>query len=120
MKMSLVSPLECCHVDTCLPDYWRGDSRAHLSIIAYPGMTLKEIKSALHSELNQGAIGGNDPRTWDDSGDVGDVWYKRAHAAINAIKPANKGQRRFFTDIEQQDEDADFSVYAYFVFVEKD
>lgn len=117
--MSLVSPLECCHVDTCLPDYWRGDSRAHLSIPVYPGMTLKEIKSALRSELNQGAIGGNDPRTRDDSGDVGDVWYKRAHAAINAIKPANKGQRRFFTHLEEQDEDADFSVYAYFVFVEK-
>ena len=37
------------------------------------------------------------------------------HAAVNRIKPNKKGQRRFFTDLEEQDEDSE-SVYAYFVF----
>lgn len=117
IKKSLVPALECLHADTCLPDYWGGHHLAHVSIPVYRPMTLSDIKRALHSEVSQGAIAGNDPRTCDDSGDVGDAWHFRAHAAINRIKPSTKGQRRFFTDIAQ-DGDQDYSVYAFFVFEE--
>jgi hypothetical protein len=118
MKMSLVPPLECCHAGTCLPDYWGGHHLPHIAIVAYPKSTMRDIKRALHAELNAGEVAGNDPATWDYSGELGDVWYKRVHAAINKMKPANKGQRTFFGDLESVfEEDSDYFVYAYFVFM---
>lgn len=116
IKMSLVPPLECLHADTCLPDYWGGHHLAHVSIPVYTGMSLRDIKRALHSEVSSGVISGSDGRTRDDSGDVGDAWYKRAHAAINKMRPSIKGKRKFFEDLDEPSEDDDFSVYAYFVF----
>ena len=109
--------LECKHADTCLPDYWSGHHLAHVQIPVYQRMTLKMIKEELHSELNQGAIAGNEPLTQDDSGPDGDKWFKAAHAAVNRIKPATKGQRSFFNDLEEPDEDSE-TVYAFFVFDE--
>ncbi len=117
IKTSLVPKLECVHADTCLPDYWGGHYLAHISIPIYKALSLAEIKSALRSELNEGAIGGSDERTRDDSGDIGDAWLYRAHAAINRIKPSKNGKRVFFDDVPI-DDDADYSVYAYFVFCE--
>lgn len=119
IKRSLVAPLECVHLDTCLPDYWGGHHLAWVCIPIYKALSLAEIKSAIHSELNQGAIGGSDERTRDDSGEIGDTWFYRAHAAVNKIKPSKKGKRRFFTDVETpKDDESDNCVYAYFVFRE--
>ena len=117
VKRSLVPQLECRYVDTCLPDYFSGHHLAWICIPIYKAMSLAEIKSAIHSELTQGAIGGSDKRTRDDSGEIGDTWFYRAHAAVDRIKPSKKGQRRFFADVPI-DDDADYSVYAYFVFGE--
>jgi len=80
-------------------------------------MKLSDIKRELRNELNQGAIGGNDPRTSDDSGKDGERWYNAALAAVNKIKPNVKNQRRFFMELEKQTYD-DEGVYAFFVFVE--
>jgi hypothetical protein len=67
-----------------------------------------------------GAIGGSDSRTQDDSGKADDLWFTAAHAAIKKMKPAVKGQRRFFMDLEKQTEnDYGDSVYAFFVFAEQ-
>lgn len=119
IKKSLVPQLECVHADTCLPDYWGGHHLAHISIPVYGRMSLRDIKSALRSELNQGAIGGSDERTRDDSGEIGDAWFYRAHAAVNRIKPSKKGQRLFFADVEPpNDDELEECVYAYFVFCE--
>lgn len=117
--MTTTKKLECIHADTCLPDYWGGHHLPHVQIIVSKGMTLKAIKEELHSELNQGAVAGNNPIVYDDSGEDGDRWYRRAHAAVNRIKPTNKGQRRFFLDLEESDDD-EFGelVYAFFVFRE--
>ena len=115
MKHSLVPPLECCHADTCLPDYWSGHHLAHISISVHSEMSLSDIKQALHSELNHGAIAGSDMRTHDGSGEIGDVWYYRAHAAINAIKASS---RRPFKGLEDMESEED-SVYAYFVFKDR-
>lgn len=117
---------DCVHADTCLPDYWSGHHLPHVSIPVYKGMTLKEIKTAIRSEIIQGAIAGND----DDSDLLShsfippdkekraDQLTRAVHAAVNRITPAKKGQRKFFTDLEKDAEDNDCSVYAYFVFVE--
>lgn len=112
--------LECAHVDTCLSDFWGGHHLAHVQIPATRGMTLAEVKRQLHSELNQGAVAGNDERTRDGSGEEGDAWYKAAHAAVNKIKPAVKGTRRVFMDLEEtpEDDDCGETVWAYFVFQE--
>lgn len=112
--------LECCHADTCLPDYWGGHHLAHLQIPVYTGMSLMAIKDALHAELSHGAVMGNEPLSREDSGKAGDQWYKAAHAAVNRMRPAKKHQRRFFTDIEssENEDDCGGSVYAFFVFVD--
>ena len=118
--------LEIVHAETCLPDYWRGHHKAHLSIPVYKGMTLKEIKSGILHELAHGAIMGGDSVaealsdcsrcTPEEQARI----YKKAKAAINRLKPAIKGQRRFFLDLEETGEDDGWGsqVYAYFVFVE--
>ena len=112
--------LNCQHADTCLSDFWGGHHLAHVSIPVWRGMTPAEVRRQLHSEINQGAIAGSDDRTRDDSGAVGDAWFKAAHAAINRdVRPARKGARRLFLDLEPEtDDDCGESVYAYFVFAD--
>lgn len=118
--------LELVHADTCLPDYWGGHHKAHISINVWPGMTLRDIKESLRNELRWGAIAGNNTCARMLASDfvlpehekLADQYVRAAHAAINRIKPAKKGQRKFFTDLENQNEDCDYSIYAYFVFVE--
>lgn len=119
---------ECCHVDTCLPDYWGGHHLPHVSIPVYPGMSMKAIKDAIKSELLHGAVCGNTKEAkmlyrsyvGPDNASYADACTKAAYAAVNRMKPAKKGQRKFFTDIEESSEDDDCSVYAYFVFVMED
>lgn len=113
-----MSKLECVLTDVCLPDYFSGDSRPWLTIPVYKGMTLKEIKTQLHSEINHDAIGGN-AQIWDMSQKESDRWYRRAHAAINRIKPTKKRQRKFFNDLEESNQDEfEDTVQAFFVFIE--
>lgn len=114
--------LECVHVDTCLPDFWSGHHLAHVQIPVYKGIHISEVKRQLHSELSQGAVMGSNPLTQDDSGDDGDKWYKKAHAAVNRIQPSIKGKRRMFDDLDEipDDDDNCDTVYAYFVFVDKE
>lgn len=113
--------LEVAHVDTCISCYWSGHHLAHVQIPVYKGMHISEVKRQLHSELAEGAVMGNNPLTRDDSGDDGDKWYKKAHAAVNRIQPGIKGKRRMFENLDEMPDDYDGeSVYAYFVFVEKE
>lgn len=106
--------LEIHHTDTCLPGYFSGDARPWLCVPVTNRTSCTSLRNDLHSELSQGAIGGNDPITRDDSGLEGDKWFKAAHAAINRCI---KGARRPFATLEDETEDCE-SVYAYFVFVE--
>lgn len=119
--------LECSHVDTCLPDYWSGHHLPHVQIPVYRGMTLKEIKSSISDELRMGYVMGSTDYARLLSADMvnpeevkqADKLTKAAYAAVNRIKPNKKGQRKFFTELEESDEnDCSDSVYAYFVFIE--
>lgn len=111
--------LNCVNTDICLPDYFSGDSRSWICVPIHSKMSFKELREALHSEINQGAIGGNNPLIYDGSGAEGDKWYKEVHAAINRdIKPAKKFGRRPFPSIGAESDDGEYSVYAYFVFIE--
>lgn len=108
--------LECCHVDTCLPDYFGGHRLPFLVLCPRKGMSLKDIKAELKSEANRGAFGGSLDYEIQES----DIFHKRVNAAINRIKPAVKGQRTFFNDLDEQTDEDDCcdSVCAYFVFRE--
>lgn len=117
--------LEICHADTCLPDYWPGHHRAHVQIPGVPGMSGKDIRESIRAEIIQGAVMGSDDIAFLLSADyVGadreaeaDRATAAVHAAINRMRPARKGQRRFFTDVETG-EDHEETVYAFFVIVE--
>lgn len=117
----------CVHADTCLPGYWSGHHLPYVQIPVYRGMSLKEIKSRIMDELRQGYVMGSTEEVRMLSADMvkpeeekqADKITQAAYAAVNRMKPAKKGQRKFFLDLEEVDEDYDGeSVYAYFVFVE--
>ena len=126
--LGLIMKLELFHVDTCLSDFWAGHSLPHVQIEVWPGMSMKNIKDALRDELRMGCVMGSDDnaRLLSDAF-VGaenekraDQLTRAAYAAINRMRPINKGQRRFFTDLEPIDSEDDTieSVYAFFIFDE--
>lgn len=106
--------LECCHVDTCLPDYWSGHHLPHVQVPVDRRTTFADLRRDLLSELSEGAVMGSDDMAqqlaaWEEG------VYAAAQAAVRRIKPATKGRRYPFRDLEPQTENSD-SVYAYFVF----
>lgn len=117
--------LELVHVDTCLADFWPGHHKAHVQIPVYRGMTLRAVKDALRHEILHGAVMGSDDLARLLSAHVvrpeevklADRAVRAAYAAVNRLKPARKGQKKFFQDLEETDESED-CVYAFFVFVE--
>ena len=114
----------CCHADTCLPDYWSGHHLPHVQIIAERGMTLAQVKSALHDELSNGYVAGSGELActfdYDMSTDKErtEELHKAAHDAIDAIELKDPENDHCFMDVEEStDEDCSDSVYAFFVFV---
>lgn len=119
---------ECYHADTCLSDYWSGHHLPHVQIPVYRGMTLAQVKSALRSELSQGAVSGNtDNARLLSSGPF--VPYSEEYvdqlndaiiASIEAIEQNDPQNDHCFMDLEESEEDNDCceSVYAFFVFIE--
>jgi hypothetical protein len=92
------------HADTCFSDYWSGHHLPHVCIPVYP-MTLDEVKSALHSEVNMDAIAGE----WSSND------YDAFHAAIDRLTEKENFTGLHFSDIDISEND-DYSVYAYFIF----
>lgn len=118
MKVSIA------HADTCLSDYWSGDARPHLQVPAYR-MTFAELRRQLRSEIAQGAVCGNDNDARLLSCDLvtdekrADELTRKVYAAINRdIRPAKKGDRLCFRDVETGD--CEESVYAFFVIMVED
>jgi hypothetical protein len=121
--------LTAAHADTCLPSYWGGHHLPHIQVIVWNGMTLKELKQSLHSELNEGAVAGR--VIADDLSDewweaakraVSDITAKPAHTGVVEVEPADPEERQLFLDLEpdNEDDDGQESVYAFFVFIEED
>ena len=98
--------------DVCLSDYWSGHHLAHICIPVYKGMLGKDIRSALHSEVLQGAIAGSVDYQITES----EEWYNAAKDAINELELLKGEDGLYFEDLEESDEDYSESVYAYFVF----
>ena len=105
--------LECCHADTCLPDSWSGHHLAHVQVPVWNGMSLAELKKALMSELNEGAVAGADaPHDYDEQ------WYAAARDAVWTIEVKTAaGADNLFPLLVPQTEDDDVpTVYGFFVF----
>lgn len=122
MKVSIV------HVDTCLPDFWTGHHLPHVQIPAYP-QTFASVRRALADEIRMGAVMGSDDDARLLSADMvrpceevrADRLTRKVYAAINRdIKPAKRGDRVAFRDVEIDDPDCCESVYAYFVIIVED
>ena len=115
---------ECCHADTCLSNYWSGHHLPHVQIPVWRGMTLAQVKNALHSEMNEYVSGAGELACafdYDLSTDkeYTDQLHKAAHAAIDALELSDPTNDRCFMDLEEStDDDCGDSVYAFFVFVE--
>ena len=115
--------LECIHADTCFPDYWGGHHLAHIQVPVWNGMSLTELKKALMSELNEGAVAGSGY-----PGDHDEQWYAAARDAVRAIEafavraieaktPAVSAAENLFPLLIPQGDDDDVpTVYAFFVF----
>ena len=113
--------LECCHADTCFPDYWGGHHLAHVQVPVWNGMSLAELKKALMAELNEGAVAGAGY-----PGDHDEQWYAAARDAVQAIeafavraieaKTPAAAENLFPLLIPQGEDDDVPTVYAFFVF----
>ena len=117
---------ECCHADTCLSDYWSGHHLPHVQIPVYRDMTLAQVKSALHSEMNEYVSGAGELAcafSYDLSTDKErtEELHKAAHDAIDALELSDPTNDHCFMNLEEIDEDDDDCsdcTYAFFVFVE--
>jgi len=114
------------HTDTCLPDFFSGDSRPWICIPAYR-QSFASVRRALEDEVRQGAIGGCDDHARMLSADMvrpeeesaADELTRKVYAAIRRdVRPAKKGDRLAFRDIEPSE--CDDCVMAYFVIVVED
>ena len=115
--------ITCNHADTCLPDYWSGHHRPHVGIVVYNGMSFVDVRRAIRDEVRMGCIAGSDDDARYLKDDVvNDPAYaeeltRAVYASINRdVKPARKGARNAFPDLEKNDDD-DSYVMAYFVFM---
>ena len=110
--------LECCHADTCLPDYWSGHHLPHVQVPVDSRTTFAELRRSLLSELAEGAVMGSDHMAYQIALGMDDEshrLYQSAKAAVRRLRPLNKGARRAFPRLERETEDTD-TVYAFFVF----
>lgn len=116
--------LECCHADTCLPDYWGGHHLPHVQVPVDSNTSFKELRASIMDEIRQGAVMGSDDNARLLSADMvrpneekqADRLTRAVYAAINRdVRPRVKGTRRPFRDIEPASDGFD-SVHAYFVF----
>lgn len=123
MKLALA------HADTCLADYWGGHHLPHVQIPVWHGMTMVEVKNAIRDELRQGAVMGSTDAARLLSADMvapaeekrADQLTRAAYAAVDKLRPAKKGARRLFLDLDENtgDDCNGESVYAFFVFCEE-
>lgn len=108
--------LECLHAQTCLPDYWGGHHLAHVSVPVVSGMTADQLRKDLKSEISQGAIAGSDMRFYESLEAYDEACWEAARQAIDELHIIDGPLFLGLTDNQEGDD----SVYAYFVFRDKE
>ena len=109
MKFDLI------HTDTCLSDYFSGDSRPFFTLPIYSHMNINEICEHLISELSQGALGGSLNFDVQES----ELFHYLAEQAIKQLKmdciERNGIDYIYFKNVEEpEEEDCDVPT-AFFV-----
>lgn len=97
---------------------------AHIQVSVWRGMTPKQLRQELRNELVNGCVMGSDelsdllrPDMPHNNEAKAERAYRAARAAVNRVRPAKKGARRLFLDLDEADPDDDGadSVYAFFI-----
>ena len=112
-------------IDVCLPDYWQGSEKAHISVPVWRGMTVKQVRDALEREIKCGFVMGTSKDAQllsadyiADAADVvrADMLTVAVHKAIQGLKSSDLSgsHGRCFQNLEKQTED-DENVMAYFL-----
>lgn len=122
-QRTITMKMNCCHADTCLPDYWRGHHLPHvMTPVTRRKMSFAEIRRLIREELRQGAVMGNGEDAELLRADyVSNEWRanmltRAAHAAVNRdVKGAKPGARYVDTGVSEFGDDCE-TVYLYFVF----
>jgi len=119
--------LQCIHADTCLSDYWGGHHLAHVAVPVWPGMTIQQLRDALHTEVTVGAVMGSTVAARLLSEDLSnpsdqalsEEINREAHAAIDRDVAMSRPDKEYpFEDLEDCQPDEGPDVMAYFVFGE--
>lgn len=110
--------VDLAYVDVCLPDYFKGDSRPWVCV--YPtkvGYTSRELREAILSEFNLGAIGGN-VNFEAIPEELYTVFEKKLKACLNkSLKYRGKKLKYSEFDIEIEDDgEIDVSPLLHVVF----
>lgn len=102
--------LSCRHVDTCTPDYWGGHHLAHVSVPVHRDITMRQLRSALKSEIHDGAVSGSSDLAAAIVS-IDERYSKAAHAAVARDVRLTSGRKPF----GHLADDA-LGASAYFVF----
>lgn len=112
------------HLDTCLPDYFRGCSTAHVQIaVESEFMLFTTIRQRLRDALGSDWVGGQDRLAQLLNNDPAlpqaerDEAWDAALAAVESVRGSKKGQQGVHTGVEGIGEN-DETCYIYFVIEE--
>lgn len=108
--------LKCSHVSTCLPDYWGGHAKAHISVPVTARMDATELRRSLKQEVSNADFGGGDLRFYE----YHDSFVPEClDAAEKAVDELHIPDGPLFLGLPEQEE-GDDSVYAYFIFEDEE
>lgn len=99
--------IACFFAGVMLPDYWGGHHLPHVSIPVWPEMTLDQIRGAIRSELDLGAVMGVEYDLDDQE------WYV---AALRSVTALQAGSDTPLAEIPMDEEES----HAFFVFAEEE
>lgn len=108
------------HADTCIPCYWSGHHRPHVSFPVHRGTRFCDVRQDLRTEIAQGAVMGSDDDAQALAADVvQDPAYAEeltaaVYAAIGRVRSVKRGQRYAFRHLPE-DDDSGEGVHAFFV-----
>lgn len=114
--------VEIAYTDTCLPDYFGGDSRPWVTIQpTASGYTSKELRQAILSEFSQGAYGGSDPVLCDfiqdkTEQDNAEIFYSKLLKACLNRDIHFRGKAHKLRDFPDLDKDCEHVPLLHVVF----
>lgn len=106
------------HVDTCLPDYFRGHHKPVIAVPVWHGMTRQQLIDSLHNEINDCGLEYAIEHSYNLS--VDETNYDAIKEAINdcVLFDNHQPSEQLFLNLDENDDEENNcsdSVYAYFI-----